>query len=85
MFSTRYVPAGKLAPFAVNALSATETFTPPTFHGSVAERQSPRWGTASVPPLPATVPVTLAFPVSSCIGFVSTAESPMVYAVTSRS
>ena len=84
MPSSRNVPAGKLAPSTVKALSATRT-RPPAFQGSAADRQSPMWRTTSVAPVPRTAPGTLASVVSMRMGFVSTEESAIVIDVTCRS
>ena len=75
------MPAGNDAPFDVNALSATFT-GPPVFHGSTAERQSPRCLTSSTPPAPLSLPATTASVPNGCIGFVKTLESAIVYVVT---
>jgi hypothetical protein len=68
----------------VNALSATLTF-PAAFHGSSAERQSPRCFTSITGPLPRTVPATFGSAPSGAIGFVRMLESGIVYDTTWRS
>ncbi len=73
--STMNVPAGKLVPLAVNAESATETFAPFTFHGSAADRQSPRCRTKSTEPVPVVVPRIFASASSIFIGFARIVES----------
>src|SRR5215467_6780800 len=73
--STMNVPAGYAWPFDVNVDSATETFEPFSFHGSAADRQSPRWRTSSTLPEPFVLPVTFASAASAVIGFARIVES----------